>query len=115
MPDKSLTLEDIAAFSTFEGLTMLPVSDIIYAKSNGNYTSIFQRDKTELIVSKKIKEVEAFLPKQYFIRIHKGYLVNKTYVRNYLKSESQLHLSNGILLPLASRRKSDVLNQFPTL
>jgi two-component system LytT family response regulator len=50
---------------------------IIYCMAEGNYTQIHLIDKC-LLESKTLKQIEALLPKETFIRIHRSFLINLT-------------------------------------
>ena len=88
--------------------------DIIYCKSDGNYTTIYFKDTSKEVLSKKIKEVEAFMHNAVFFRVHNSYLVNLTYIKEYIKNDGQyLVLENGVSIPV-SRSKKNILLQLLT-
>ena len=102
----------IIAFTSHDEYIMVMLNDIIYLKSAGNYSRVLLNEEKELVLSKNLKEVENLLPKDQFIRTHKQYLVNKYHVFKFLKQESLVVLKNEEKLPVAVRRKQNLLSAF---
>ncbi|MCF6296134.1 MAG: LytTR family DNA-binding domain-containing protein [Flavobacteriaceae bacterium] len=63
--------------------------DILYCKSDGNYTEIFFKTHKKEMLSKKLKEVEALIHCGNFFRVHNSYLVNLDYITEFVKSDGQ--------------------------
>jgi two-component system LytT family response regulator len=85
------------------------IDDIIYCKSDGNYCEVYFKDGTKELLSKKIKEVAAFINHNNFFRVHNSYLVNINFIKEFIKSDGQyLVLENGVSIPI-SRSKKDAL------
>ena len=55
-------------------LLKVVLSEIRYVEGLGNYVSIFTDDK-RIVTLLTIKELEERLPKPYFLRVHKSYIV----------------------------------------
>lgn len=84
--------------------------DIMYCKSDGNYTEVFIRGAKKEIVSKKIKEVEALINNATFYRTHHSFLVNLDFVSEFIKSDGQyLILRDGSNIPVSRSKKSQLL------
>jgi two-component system, LytTR family, response regulator len=99
--------------STTNGLVFVKLADIMYCESNGNYTSFFLHDGKNILVSRQLGEYEKLLPDSDFTRIHDKYIINLSYIREYIKgSGGDVILENGKELPVASRRKDDFLSRF---
>ena len=84
--------------------------DIIYCRSDGNYTTFYTQQMEKIVVSKPLKKIEEILSEQVFIRCHQSYIVNKKHVLKYNK--------NGVLIvhldfkvPVSSRRKDYALKK----
>lgn len=98
------------ALSFVDKTTFVPIDDILYCKSDGNYTHIFMKDQKKEVLSKKIKEVEAMIGSRNFYRTHNSYLVNLACVQEFIKSDGQyLVLNDGSHIPISRSRKSDLL------
>jgi len=81
--------------------------DIIYCKSDGNYTTIHFKDKKKEILSKKIKDIEDIFHNNAFFRVHNSYLVNIKYISEYVKNDGQyLVLENGVSIPVSRSKKA---------
>ncbi|MEI9947370.1 MAG: LytTR family DNA-binding domain-containing protein [Chitinophagaceae bacterium] len=63
------------------------------------------------LVCRTIKDFEELLPAEIFIRIHNSYIINKNYLEKYIRGEGgQVVLSNGTVLDVAKRKKSQFLH-----
>jgi two-component system LytT family response regulator len=84
--------------------------DIIYCKSDGNYTTFFTQQMEKIVVSKSIKKVTEILSEDNFIRCHQSYIVNKKHVLKYNK-QGVLVVHLDIRVPVSSRRKDYVIKR----
>jgi len=104
---------DKIPLSTSNGLIFVKLADILYCESSGNYTLFYLRDETKITVSRQLGEYEKLLPEAEFTRIHDKYIINLSYIKEYIKgSGGDVVLENGKELPVASRRKEDFLARF---
>jgi two-component system LytT family response regulator len=86
------------------------LNDIIYCKSDGNYTEIYLVNNQKEMLSKKLKEVEAQTNNSFF-RVHNSYLVNVNYIREFVKSEGNyIILTDGSNIPVSRAKKQELLN-----
>ncbi len=99
--------------STSNGLIFVKITDIMYCESSGNYTQFFLCDEKKILVSRQLGEYEKLLPDTDFIRIHDKYIINLSYIKEYIKgSGGDVILENGKELPVATRRKEDFMARF---
>ncbi len=99
-------------FDTDSGFMMENTKNIEYCIADQSYASIFTYAKREFIVSKSLKELEAYLPKNQFYRTHKSYLVNIFYIRKFVRSgESYVLLKSGVKIPVSVRKTSIIFNE----
>lgn len=89
---------------------LLP-KEIIYCKSDGNYSRLYLSNNKSLFLSKKLKEMEELLPERLFFRIHNSYIINLAKVREYIKRDEYVVLENNIKLPVSRYRKSTFLDR----
>lgn len=80
--------------------------DILYVESMQNYLKLHFKDKI-LIIHQTMTSIENTLPKEYFFRIHKSFLVNISQIE--LISGGRI-IINGNDLPISRQRKDDLLN-----
>ena len=104
---------DKIPLSTSNGLVFVKLADILYCESSGNYTNFHLNDGKKIMVSRQLGEYEKLLPETYFIRIHDKYIINLSFIKEYIKgSGGDVVLENGKELPVASRRKEEFLARF---
>ena len=90
---------------TSHGFAFVKIHDIIYCKSDSNYTHVITVDKT-YIVSKTLKYIQEALPKDGFLRIHNSYLVNVDYIKEYTRKDGgYVLLNNGTSLRVSNSKK----------
>jgi two-component system, LytTR family, response regulator len=99
--------------STTNGLIFVKLADIMYCESSGNYTHFYLSDDKKILVSRQLGEYEKLLPEIDFIRIHDKYIIQLSYIKEYIKgSGGDVVLENGKELPVATRRKEDFMARF---
>ncbi len=95
-----------------EGLTMIRPDEVIYCLSEGAYTKIILADRS-ILMSRNIKVMEQLVEDYSFFRIHKSYLINLEHLLGFYKSEGgYVQMSNGTQLPVARRKKAELLALF---
>ena len=63
------------------------------------------------LISKKIKDIEVLINNTDFFRVHNSYLVNTTYITEYVKNEGHyIVLENNISIPVSRAKKNDLMN-----
>jgi two-component system LytT family response regulator len=92
-------------------LLFLDVDDIIYVESDGNYSTLFLQSNKKIVVTKKLKEVDAMLPEHYFFRIHNSYIINLNKIKAFVKNEGYVIMDSDHKIPVARKRKSDFLDK----
>lgn len=96
--------------STFEGMHVVEIDQIIRCQSDNYYTRFYFKDNKELMVSKTLKEYEQLLKEHNFIRPHKSHLVNIKYIKSYIKvAGGHILLTNDEQIPVSRRKKEMVL------
>lgn len=94
----------------FEGFEVLEYHEIVFCKSDNNYTELILADNRKIVVSKTLKYIEDSLPASIFFRVHKSYLVNINHIKKYIKSDGgELLLSNKKLIPVSRTQRDDLL------
>jgi|SRR5690625_36506 len=108
--ERSNLFEKIA-ISTEGRLIYLNWDDILYCESDGNYCKIFLEDGKSLTVSKKIKYIQSLLSDSVFYRVHNSYLINIQKVKEYLRKEGQVVLTNQAKIPVSRNRRAEFLKR----
>ena len=95
---------------TSDSLHLIDIANIIYAKSDSNYTIFSVEGEDEIMVSRSIKEYEQLLSDYRFFRPHQSYLVNLNKVQKIDKTDGGfIILKNGEEIPISVRRKNKLL------
>lgn len=101
------------ALPSFNGLYFIPMEQIMYCRSEGSYTRFYINNHPEVLVSRNIGEYEWLLPAPLFCRVHKEYIVNLTYVHEYIRGRGgYIILHNNTKIEVAARRKEELLSRF---
>ncbi|MCD4794332.1 MAG: LytTR family DNA-binding domain-containing protein [Bacteroidales bacterium] len=94
----------------------IKVDDIIHVEAQGNYSMIFLSEDNSMLISKSIKEFEEYLCSPLFFRIHKSYLINLEYVKNFsYKDGGTIEMESGKKLSVSRRKKEafrDKMDEF---
>ncbi|MDF0714625.1 LytTR family DNA-binding domain-containing protein [Muricauda sp. 334s03] len=91
-------------------LVFLNSDDILYAESDGNYSTIFLTDGQKILLTKKLKEVNTLLPENSFFRIHNSYIINLNKIKEFLKTDGYVVLESNHKIPVSRQKKSDFLD-----
>lgn len=103
-------LQSKIAFPTLSGFRMERIENIVFCQADENYTQVYTIGGETILVSRTLKTVEDLLPSGYFYRIHKSYLVNLNFVKEYTRAEGhQILLENGVTLEVATRRHEEFI------
>lgn len=97
-------------FSTDGKLLFLDSEDILYAESDGNYSTIYLTDGQKIVLTKKLKEVNELLPSDTFFRIHNSYIINLSKIKEFLKTDGYVILNSNHKIPVSRQKKSDFLD-----
>ena len=104
---KKLVLQNV------NGFKVVGIDQIIYLKGEVNYTRFFLTGGEVIITSRTLKEYASLLEELGFFRIHQSYIINLTFVTEYIKGEGGIAvMSNGDQLTVSRRRKKAFVKQF---
>lgn len=76
-PPKKIALPQLG------GISFIEVDDMVSLQADSNYTVIHMNTMQKLVISKTLKEFEELLDPTQFARIHKSYIVNLRYIKEY--------------------------------
>lgn len=110
---RDMSNDNCICISEYDSYTFIPCKNILYCRSEGNYTHFFFTNEpggTEtLLATKNLMYFEQKPCFSNFIRIHQSVLVNRSKIRKIKKGSRELILSDGTVLEIARDRKSTVL------
>ena len=93
-------------------LIFINIDDILFVQSDGNYSTIFLKNNQKKVITKKLKDINAILPKNSFFRTHNSFIVNLNKIKEFLKTERYLIMESNHKIPVARQRKSEFLDKF---
>lgn len=97
------------SLSTADKIHLIDVDDIIRCESDNYYTIIYFKDGTSLMVSKTLKEMDQKLEEYDFVRTHKSHLVNMRCIKNFIKDEMMVVMTDDTKVPVSKRKKEKIL------
>lgn len=103
---------------TVDEILYKPVEDIIWMEAQQNYTEFnLVGEQKKIIASVNLGEYEElFQPYQEFMRVHRSYLVNLTYVDRYVKSEGgHLVMKDGTKIDVSRPHRDELLDRLKNL
>lgn len=84
-------------------------SDILYCKSDGNYTEVFFRNGKKEVLSKRIKDLEKMFGTSFF-RVHNSYLAKLSAIKEFVNKDGHyLVLQDGTSVPVSRSKKGELL------
>ncbi|SEM83630.1 two component transcriptional regulator, LytTR family [Mucilaginibacter gossypiicola] len=87
----------------------VPLTDIIRCQADNTYTFFYLETGERLLVSKGLKEYADILPGDSFLRTHQSHLVNKHFVKSWLKEDGGvLLLTNGDKIPVSRPNREKI-------
>ena len=95
---------------TLQGFVSIDIADIIRCEADANYTIFYLNDKSNMIISKSLKEFEDQLVENNFFRIHNKHLINLRHFREYIKGKGgQVVMSDHSVLDVSVRKKQEFM------
>lgn len=96
-----------------EGFHVIDLEDIMYLKSDNNYSEFYMKSGDKKTSSKTLKDYERLLASKGFYRIHQQYLINLNFVSEYIKQDGgQVIMKNNAFLPIGRRRIAEFRKLF---
>ncbi|HLP14534.1 MAG TPA: LytTR family DNA-binding domain-containing protein [Flavobacteriales bacterium] len=95
-----------------DGMQLISVNNIICFEGDAKYTTLYLDNNERYVSSKNIGEFEEMLDPEMFFRCHRSWIVNLKHVSKYLKSDSQVMLTDNRLIDVSVRKKDEFLKLF---
>lgn len=103
------------SLNTQDKIIVVNIEDIIRCQSDNNYTTFYLKDNTKILVSKTLKYYADMLKNNGFIRVHQSHLINKSQIKEFIKSDGgYIILNNNMNIPVSVRKKADVIDFLKT-
>lgn len=101
--NKFLAIKDRGAYIN------IPYSDVIYIEIEGNYSTIYTLHK-RFVLKKSLTKVWQTLDKDLFMRVHRGFVVNREFISKISFSKKQMILTNDVSLPIGKNYFDELKN-----
>lgn len=87
----------------------LDYNEIYYCIMFSPYIDI-HTNLEKITLRKKISEIEKILPREYFVRCHRSYIINIKHIKHITKSKALL--SNGVEIPISRGKYKEINDAF---
>ena len=90
------------------GINFIDLDEIVSLQADSNYTIVHLKNMQKMVISKTLKDFEELLDAGQFARIHKSYIVNLKYVKEYSTTDGgMVKMTDGNQWSI-SRRQLDM-------
>ncbi|MEO8149025.1 MAG: LytTR family DNA-binding domain-containing protein [Bacteroidia bacterium] len=97
---------------TSDGFLIIKLTDIVWCSAANFYTIIYLTNKTEIVVTRTLKQFDELLSESGFVRIHNSHLINLAHLVRYIKGAGgQVEMSNGKVLDVSRRKKEELISK----
>lgn len=104
------------ALPTARGQLFIAVNDIVRLESESNYTRFYLSDKSNVLVSRTLKDYEILLSPHNFVRVHNSSIINLLHVKEYYKGKGgTVMMDDGMEIEISVRRKQLLLEKLAGL
>ena len=84
-------------------VSLIKISNIVYLESEGEYVRMHLDDGTTITTLFRLKNMEAALPSDMFMRVHRSYIVNLRCIKGYVRG--RVFLSDTEYVPIGENYK----------
>ncbi len=92
--------------STEKGFVIEETGNIVRVQSENNYVTIFRNGLKNIVLSKSLKDFEAVLDREQFVRIHNSHIINIDYLSEFeVRQGGYAVLRDGSRIPVSRRRQ----------
>ncbi len=110
--DRSNEEDPTIALPEINGFTIVKVREILRCEGERNYSRIFFKNGTSVLVSRTLLDFDNLLVPHGFFRIHRSHLISLKDVNRYLKTDGGLvEMTDKTQLPVSSKFKDELLNR----
>jgi two-component system LytT family response regulator len=101
---------------TLDNIHLIKIRNINYCESEGSYCAIHLLNGKKILVSNILKDYDELLKDAGFYRVHKSYLINMRHIERFEKTDGgYVVLENEIKVPVASRKREELMEMFERL
>lgn len=89
---------------TSECSEVLWLESIVYCVAEGSYTRVFLHSNRSVFSSKNLAWFEQNLQSEYFVRLHRSYIINIRFITKVFKNEGKVILQSGDKIPMSQSK-----------
>jgi two-component system, LytTR family, response regulator len=98
---------------TLEGFEIMSINKILYCEAADNFTKFFFDEGQPLMICRTLKYFEDVLQPHGFMRIHRSYMINPSFVVRYSKGKGgYVTMKNNQELEVSANKKQEFLSLF---
>ena len=113
--NKRPLLQQKIAFPNRDGYEFVEAARIIYCEADGAYTKVILEEGKKLLISRTLGDIEEMLPSANFQRIHHSFVVNISFVTQFLRNDGgYVILKNGEKLSVSKSKKEALMERLGT-
>lgn len=87
--------------------SLVRIADILYIESEGEYVRLHLKDGSSIMTLFRLKNMEASLPSDSFMRIHRSFIINLKQISSYAKG--RVYFSDEEYLPIGDNYRAGFL------
>lgn len=112
VPAVSLSRNPMVFVKMNDGFQRILMKHILYVEAAGSYCTLHVHGMSSILVSAPLARVAEHLDGEYFIRVHRSYLVNKLHIESIAGNFLQV---GNVSLPVSKFMKKKVLGSLNML
>ncbi len=101
----------ILAVPVESGFEFVESDKIMHLEASDGYTNIYLKDDQSILSSKSLSYYANLLDNQFFIQIHRSFIINLSYLKKYHKI-GFVTMKNGEEIPVSKTKRSEFKNLF---
>lgn len=91
-------------------LKKILLQNVVLLKGDVNYTTFYLQHGKEKVVAHTLKFFENYLQTRGFLRVHRSFMINPNFVKEYNEEQEYVTMENGHKASISRRRKSMLEN-----
>jgi len=100
---------------TADTIHIVDIDTIVRCESDRNYTIFYLDDREKILISKSLKEFSDTLEAHDFFRVHHSHLINLKYLAKFKRDELMCVLKDNTEIPVATRKRYELLKILSTI
>ena len=109
IPPKKIALPHLG------GISFIELDSIVSLQADSNYTIIHLNNMQKMVITKTLKDFEELLDQTQFARIHKSYIVNLKYIKEYSTTDGGIvKMTDGNQWSISRRQLEFFLEKMKT-